>query len=92
VKSVNKATALQRALATGIIPVIRAASAEDALFAAEAVFAGGVDVVEITMTVPGATAVVSRIVEMMPRFWSVPGRFSMLTRPSAVWTPERSFS
>ena len=66
-KSVNKATALQRALATGIIPVIRAASAEDALFAAEAVFAGGVDVVEITMTVPGATAVVSRIVEMMPQ-------------------------
>ena len=63
----NKATALQRALATGIIPVIRAASAEDALFAAEAVFAGGVDVVEITMTVPGATAVVSRIVEMMPQ-------------------------
>lgn len=57
---------LQRALATGIIPVIRAASAEDALFAAEAVLAGGVDVVEITMTVPGATAVVSRIAETMP--------------------------
>ena len=63
----NKATVLQRALATGIIPVIRAATAEDALFAAEAVLAGGVDVVEITMTVPGATAVVSRIVEMMPQ-------------------------
>lgn len=58
--------ALQRALATGIIPVIRASSAEDALFAAEAVLAGGVDVVEITMTVPGATAVVSRIAETMP--------------------------
>ena len=58
---------LQRALATGIIPVIRATTAEDALFAAEAVLAGGVDVVEITMTVPGATAVVSRIVEMMPQ-------------------------
>ena len=62
----NKANVLQRALATGIIPVIRAASAEDALFAAEAVLAGGVDVVEITMTVPGATAVVSRIAETMP--------------------------
>jgi 2-dehydro-3-deoxyphosphogluconate aldolase/(4S)-4-hydroxy-2-oxoglutarate aldolase len=36
------------------------------LFAAEAVLAGGVDVVEITMTVPGATAVVSRIAETMP--------------------------
>ena len=67
VKSVNKATVLQRALATGIIPVIRAATAEDALFAAEAVLAGGVDVVEITMTVPGATAVVTRIAETMPQ-------------------------
>jgi 2-dehydro-3-deoxyphosphogluconate aldolase/(4S)-4-hydroxy-2-oxoglutarate aldolase len=66
VKSMNKAMVLQRALATGIIPVIRASSAEDALFAAEAVLAGGVDVVEITMTVPGATAVVSRIAETMP--------------------------
>ena len=62
----NKAMALQRTLATGIIPVIRASSAEDALFAAEAVLAGGVDVVEITMTVPGATAVVSRIADTMP--------------------------
>jgi len=55
---VNKTVVLQRALATGIIPVIRASSADDALFAAEAVLAGGVDVVEITMTVPGATALV----------------------------------
>ena len=62
----NKTVVLQRALATGIIPVIRASSADDALFAAEAVLAGGVDVVEITMTVPGATAVVSRIAETMP--------------------------
>jgi 2-dehydro-3-deoxyphosphogluconate aldolase/(4S)-4-hydroxy-2-oxoglutarate aldolase len=67
VKSVNKTMVLQRALATGIIPVIRATTAEDALFAAEAVLAGGVDVVEITMTVPGATAVVSRIAETMPQ-------------------------
>jgi 2-dehydro-3-deoxyphosphogluconate aldolase/(4S)-4-hydroxy-2-oxoglutarate aldolase len=67
VKSVNKTMALQRALTTGIIPVIRATTAEDALFAAEAVCAGGVDMVEITMTVPGATAVVSRIAETMPQ-------------------------
>jgi 2-dehydro-3-deoxyphosphogluconate aldolase/(4S)-4-hydroxy-2-oxoglutarate aldolase len=58
---------LQRTLATGIIPVIRAATAEDALFAAEAVLAGGINVVEITMTVPGATTVVSRIAEDMPQ-------------------------
>ena len=89
----NKAMALQRALATGIIPVIRASSAEDALFAAEAVLAGGVDVVEITMTVPGATAVVSRIADTHARrFWSAPARFSMLKRPNAVSMPEHNFS
>jgi 2-dehydro-3-deoxyphosphogluconate aldolase / (4S)-4-hydroxy-2-oxoglutarate aldolase len=62
----NKDAALKRALATGIIPVIRAATAEDALFAAEAVSAGGINVVEITMTVPGATTVVARLAKDMP--------------------------
>lgn len=62
----NKATALQRTLATGIIPVIRAACAEDALFAAEAVLAGGINAAEITMTVPGATTVVARLAKQMP--------------------------
>jgi 2-dehydro-3-deoxyphosphogluconate aldolase / (4S)-4-hydroxy-2-oxoglutarate aldolase len=62
----NKDAALKRALATGIIPVIRAATAEDALFAAEAVLAGGINVVEITMTVPGATTVVARLAKDMP--------------------------
>lgn len=62
----NKDMALKRALATGIIPVIRAASPEDALFAAEAVLAGGINVAEITMTVPGATTVVARLAKEMP--------------------------
>jgi 2-dehydro-3-deoxyphosphogluconate aldolase/(4S)-4-hydroxy-2-oxoglutarate aldolase len=62
----NKDTALRRALATGIIPVIRAAAAEDALFAAAAVLAGGINVAEITMTVPGATTVVARLAKEMP--------------------------
>ena len=62
----KKETALQRALATGIIPVIRTATPEDALFAAEAVLAGGINVVEITLTVPSATTVVSRLAKEMP--------------------------
>ncbi len=43
-----------RIVAIGIVPVIRAASAALAVRAAEAVRAGGVTVVEVTMTVPGA--------------------------------------
>lgn len=63
----DKDAALRRALATGIIPVIRAGSPEDALFAAEAVLAGGINVIEITMTVPGATTVMARLTKEMPR-------------------------
>lgn len=36
------------------------------MFAAEAVFAGGIDIVEITMTVPGATTVVARLAKELP--------------------------
>jgi len=38
----------------GIVPVIRAASAESALKAVEAIYNGGIRAAEITMTVPGA--------------------------------------
>lgn len=38
----------------GIVPVIRASNSQQALLAAEAVCAGGIPIVEITMTVPGA--------------------------------------
>src|ERR671923_1837309 len=38
----------------GIVPVVRAASAEDAIQAVEAIYKGGVRAAEITMTVPGA--------------------------------------
>jgi len=39
---------------TRIVPVIRAASAEEAIRIVDALLEGGVDVLEITMTVPGA--------------------------------------
>ena len=45
----------------GIIPAVRVASAADALFAAEAVFSSGIPVIEITMTTPGATDVISHL-------------------------------
>jgi 2-dehydro-3-deoxyphosphogluconate aldolase/(4S)-4-hydroxy-2-oxoglutarate aldolase len=44
----------ERVLDVGIIPVIRAESASQAVQAAEAVCNGGIPVVEITMTVPNA--------------------------------------
>src|SRR5271154_5086880 len=50
----------------GIVPVIRASSAEEALFAAEAVCDGGIPIVEITMTVPGALEAISQLVKELP--------------------------
>ena len=46
----------------GIIPAIRVSSADDAHFAIEAVAQGGIPIVEITMTVPGAVEVISHVV------------------------------
>lgn len=50
----------------GIVPVIRASSAEEARFAADCVRKGGVPIVEITMTVPRALEVIRELVKAMP--------------------------
>jgi 2-dehydro-3-deoxyphosphogluconate aldolase / (4S)-4-hydroxy-2-oxoglutarate aldolase len=51
----------KRIVEIGIVPVVRASTPKQALLAAEAVFAGGVPVVEITMTVPGAIDVIAEL-------------------------------
>jgi len=50
----SKHEVLDRIRAVGIVPVVRAESAEEATQAIEAIRAGGVPILEITMTVPGA--------------------------------------
>lgn len=55
-----------RILEIGIVPVIRASSAADGRFAAEAVLHGGIPIVEITMTVPGAVQVIAEIARDLP--------------------------
>jgi len=47
----------------GIIPAIRVSSADDAHFAIEAVASGGIPIVEVTMTVPGAVELISHLVQ-----------------------------
>ena len=51
---------------TGVIAAVRVYTAEDALFAAEAVAGHGIPVVEITLTVPQATKVISHLVKNTP--------------------------
>ena len=50
-----------------IIPAIRVASGVDAHFAAEAVTRGGIPIVEITMTVPGAVELMAHLVRSDPK-------------------------
>ncbi|HXK11285.1 MAG TPA: bifunctional 4-hydroxy-2-oxoglutarate aldolase/2-dehydro-3-deoxy-phosphogluconate aldolase [Vicinamibacteria bacterium] len=50
----DKKAVLDRITATGVIPVIRAQSADEAAAAIAAIQAGGLSILEITMTVPGA--------------------------------------
>lgn len=50
----------------GILPAIRVASAEDALFAAGEMLKGGIPVVELTMTVPGAIGVITELARTSP--------------------------
>jgi 2-dehydro-3-deoxyphosphogluconate aldolase / (4S)-4-hydroxy-2-oxoglutarate aldolase len=51
-----------RAIAeTGLVPVVRAESAEEAVRVIDAVRAGGVTIFEITMTVPGAVEVMEQV-------------------------------
>ena len=45
----------------GVIPAVRVWSGDDAHFAAEAVTTGGIPIVEITMTVPGAVKLISHL-------------------------------
>jgi 2-dehydro-3-deoxyphosphogluconate aldolase/(4S)-4-hydroxy-2-oxoglutarate aldolase len=55
----------QRILEVKIVPVVRASSPEQALGAADAVRAGGIPIVEVTMTVPGAIEVIAGLSRLM---------------------------
>ena len=60
-KTMSKQDVLGWIQRTRVVPVVRAGSAEEALQAVEALLEGGIDVLEITMTVPGAVEVVREI-------------------------------
>lgn len=51
----------QRIIDVGIVPVVRAPSAQLAIAAARAVCEGGIPIVEVTMTVPGAIEVIAEL-------------------------------
>jgi len=52
---------LQRVLDTGIVAIIRAPSSEQLTNVARALFEGGIDVIEVTFTVPGALEILAAV-------------------------------
>jgi 2-dehydro-3-deoxyphosphogluconate aldolase / (4S)-4-hydroxy-2-oxoglutarate aldolase len=55
----------ERIREVGIVPVVRATSAEEALAAVEAIRAGGIPILEITLTVPGAVGIIRDLVSRL---------------------------
>jgi len=57
----EKVWVLKRIEEVGIVPVVRASSSEEAVTVAEIIREGGIPIVEITMTVPGAITVIAEL-------------------------------
>jgi 2-dehydro-3-deoxyphosphogluconate aldolase/(4S)-4-hydroxy-2-oxoglutarate aldolase len=61
----------------GIVPALRVSSADDAIFAAECISSSGINIVEVTMTVPGALGVISELTRRFP---------DLIAGAGTVWT------
>ena len=57
---------LRKIAEVGLVPVVRAQSAEEAMKVVDAIREGGVPVLEITMTVPGALGVMEQVARRFP--------------------------
>jgi 2-dehydro-3-deoxyphosphogluconate aldolase/(4S)-4-hydroxy-2-oxoglutarate aldolase len=63
--SATKEAVRSRILEIGIVPVVRAASADLARIACKAVAQGGIPILEVTLTVPGAIEVIAELKRTM---------------------------
>ena len=59
----SKEKAMKLIYDTGLIPIIRVETSEIAFKVAEAFLAGNINIIEVTMSVPGAVDVVRQLVE-----------------------------
>src|SRR5439155_12281960 len=55
----RRVSVVDRIREIGVVPVVRASSSDEALAAVEAIRAGGIPILEITLTVPGAINIIS---------------------------------
>ena len=57
----NKSEVISRIRECGVLPVIRASSKEEALSVIDAIVAGGIGTIEVTMTVPNAVELIANL-------------------------------
>ena len=57
----NKSEIIRQITEVGLVPVVRAGSPDEAMRAIDAIKEGGVNILEITMTVPGAIKVIEEV-------------------------------
>ncbi len=57
----NRTEIISEIKRVGLVPVVRARSAEEAMRAIDAIKEGGISVLEVTMTVPGAVRVIEEV-------------------------------
>lgn len=79
----TKSMVLKRIEETGIVAVVRAENPEQALKIAEAVKAGGIQAIEITMTVPGAVEVIKELAKAYPNQEIIIGAGTVLDSETA---------
>ncbi|MCG0275716.1 MAG: bifunctional 2-keto-4-hydroxyglutarate aldolase/2-keto-3-deoxy-6-phosphogluconate aldolase [Thermosediminibacteraceae bacterium] len=79
----DKLEVVRRIIDCGVVAVVRAESPEQALKIAEAVKAGGIDAIEITMTVPGALDVIKELSRAYPNGEIVIGAGTVLDAETA---------
>ncbi len=63
--NINREESLQRVLNGRIVAIIRASSGEQLVNVAKALYEGGIDVIEVTFTVPGVLEIVSAVREQL---------------------------
>ena len=80
---ISKIENLKRIEESGIVAVVRAESSEQALKIAEAVKAGGIQAIEITMTVPGAVEVIRDLAQTYKKNEILIGAGSVLDAETA---------
>ena len=60
----SRAEVIEQIKSTGVIPVVRASSADEAMRAIDAIREGGISILEITMTVPGAVGLIEQVAKL----------------------------